>query len=530
MSFILSWCDPKQRQERRKWKKIEKEARNLDRLPSWNTPDNSLMLQGFEWHVPNDQRHWQRLRRALPDLKSIGVDRIWIPPACKATSPSGNGYDIYDLYDLGEFEQKGSRATKWGNREDLKAFASSARHFGIGIYWDAVLNHKAGADYTEQFPAVKVDPIERNTVISPADDIEGWVGFNFPGRGDLYSSMKYHWYNFSGVDWDETKNEKAIYKINHKAWADDVSHENGNYDYLMFADLDYADPDVQNDVLQWGEWLGKQLPLHGMRLDAAKHYSAEFQKKFINHLRATVGPQYSFIGEYWSGDPKILLYYLQKMDYQLSLFDAPLVGRFSRISRTGGADLREIFDNTLVGIKPEHAITFVMNHDTAPIPSFFKSFAYALILLRNQGQPCIFYGDLYGIRRGVKHSMIPACDGKLPILARARKLYAYGEQCDYFDQPNCIGFVRYGNARHPSGLACVMSNGGASEKRMFVGRWHAEERWTDILGWHSKSVTIDKRGYGVFPVGAMRVSVWVNAFAEGREHLRNQFNERIYQY
>ena len=31
----------------------------------------------------------------------------------KADSPDGNGYGIYDLFDLGEFDQKGSVATKW---------------------------------------------------------------------------------------------------------------------------------------------------------------------------------------------------------------------------------------------------------------------------------------------------------------------------------------------------------------------------------------------------------------------------------
>ena len=53
--------------------------------------------------------------------------------------------------------------------------------------------------------------------------------------------------------------------------------------------------------------------------------------------------------------------------------------------------------------------------------------------------PCIFYGDLYGIRANVKHRMTPACNGKLPLLTQVRKLYAHGEQVDYFDQPNCIG-------------------------------------------------------------------------------------------
>ncbi|KAE8380609.1 glycoside hydrolase superfamily [Aspergillus bertholletiae] len=510
-------------------------AQHLAKLPSWDTPDNSLMLQGFEWHVPDDQGHWKRLQRSLVSLKSIGIDSIWIPPGCKAMTPSGNGYDIYDLYDLGEFDQKGSRSTKWGSKAELQSLAHSAQNLGIGIYWDAVLNHKAGADYTERFSAVKVDPKDRSVEISAAKEIDGWVGFSFPGRDGIYSSMKYSWHHFSGVDWDEARKKKAIYKVASKRWSDDVAHEKGNYDYLMFADLDYSNLEVQTDVLRWGEWVGSQLPLCGMRLDASKHYSADFQKKFINHVRATVGQQLFFVAEYWSGDIRVLIRYLQEMDYQLSLFDAPLVGRFSRVSRTGGADLRKIFDDTLVESTPAHAITLVMNHDTqpgqsleAPISSFFKPLAYALILLRDKGQPCIFYGDLYGIRRGIKNPMTPSCGGKLPVLARARKLYAYGEQCDYFDQANCIGFVRYGNLHHPSGLACIMSNVGASQKRMYVGRRHARERWTDILGWHPKTVIIDKKGYGVFPVFAMQVGVWVNLAAEGRESLLQPFEVGIY--
>ena len=116
------------------------------------------MFQAFEWHVPDDQAHWRRLLQELPTLKRMGVDNIWIPPGCKAMSPSGNGYDIYDLYDLGEFDQKGTRPTKWGTKEELQNLIAGAQDKGIGVYWDAVLNHKAGADFTESFPAVKVDP------------------------------------------------------------------------------------------------------------------------------------------------------------------------------------------------------------------------------------------------------------------------------------------------------------------------------------------------------------------------------------
>lgn len=59
----------------------------------------------------------------------MGITALWIPrtsepDVCitrytlntaptKADAPNGNGYGIYDLFDLGEFEQKGSVATKW---------------------------------------------------------------------------------------------------------------------------------------------------------------------------------------------------------------------------------------------------------------------------------------------------------------------------------------------------------------------------------------------------------------------------------
>lgn len=92
------------------------------------------------------------------DLKATGIDNIWVPPGCKASSPNGNGYDIYDLYDLGEFDIKGGMSTKWGSREDLLQLSEKASEVGVGLYWDAVLNHKAAADEKEKCLVVEVDP------------------------------------------------------------------------------------------------------------------------------------------------------------------------------------------------------------------------------------------------------------------------------------------------------------------------------------------------------------------------------------
>ncbi len=75
------------------------------------------------------------------------------------------------------------------------------------------------------------------------------------------------------------------------------------------------------------------------------------------------------------------------------------------------------------------------NHDTQPgqalqsyIDEWFKQSAYSIILLREQGYPCIFYGDLYGI----EHDNIePVKD--IQTLIKLRKEKSYGEQHDYFD-------------------------------------------------------------------------------------------------
>ncbi|KAJ5579593.1 uncharacterized protein N7459_005578 [Penicillium hispanicum] len=512
-----------------RWKEIEDTIVDQEKTATLITPQNTLMMQGFEWHVPADQRHWQRLRKALPSLRDAGVDYLWIPPGCKGMEPHGTGYDLYDLYDIGEFHQKGSRATRWGSKEDLQALVRRAKDIGIGILWDTVLNHKAGADSVERFPALMVEPEDRNVEISEPETIAGWVGFNFPGRAGKYSAMGYHHQHFNGVDWDNLRQRQAIYKISGpgKQWATDVSDEHGNYDYLMFANLDHNNSEVRADIFHWLEWIGTELPISGMRIDAAKHYSAAFQRDCVDHLRNTVGANYLLVGEYWRGGVEHLLRYLKVMDYQVSLFDVPLLGQFALASQTERSDLRKIFRGTLVEQSPKHAVTFVGNHDTQPgqsletiIVPFFKPIAYALILLRTQGQPCIFYGDLYGIRSGPSLVLSPSCQGKLPVLMRARKHYAYGDQCDYFDKRNCIGFVRYGNIFRPSGLACVISNAGATYKRMYVGAKHRGEEWTDILEWSAGTVVIDSRGYGIFPVGAKSVSVWVNSQAKGREHLQ----------
>lgn len=286
---------------------------------------------------------------------------------------------------------------------------------------------------------------DRTKTISGQYEILGWLGFNFDGRGNKYSDQKYHWYHFTGTDYDARTGKNAIFKIqgDNKGWAESVDDEQGNADFMMFADLDYHHEEVSRDVKNWGKWVVKEAGLSGFRLDAVQHYSERFTNEWIDETNEACGNQF-YVGEFWTGNAQDLTKWLDKMNHKMSLYDSPLLNNFSSFSKQESADLRKVFDGSLVQAKPVNAVTVVQNHDTqkgqtmaTAVEGFFKPLAYALILLRRDGYPCLFYGDLYGIKGDQAEP--PSCGNKLADMTLARRLYAYGEQDDYWDQANCIG-------------------------------------------------------------------------------------------
>ena len=477
--------------------------------------ENGVMIQYFEWNLPADKKHWKRLADDAEHLKDIGINAVWIPPATKGTSDLDVGYGAYDLYDLGEFDQKGTVATKYGTKEELITAIEALHEREISVYLDAVMNHKAGADETERFMVQEVDPNDRNKAISDPYEIEGWTKFNFDGRNNKYSDFKWHWYHFNGTDYNNINQKTAIYKMtgDGKNWDQGVDDENGNYDYLMFANIDYERGDVVEEMKRWGVWVANELNLDGFRLDAIKHINNNFIEEFLKEVRKARGEDFYAVGEYWKGDLESIEEYLDNVNYQADLFDVPLHFNFFTASKNGSAyDLREIFNNSLVVNKKLFSVTFVDNHDSqwgssleSQIDSWFKPLAYALILLTADGYPCIFYGDYYGV--GGKESPHRWVIEKLLY---ARKNYAYGEQINYFDDPNLIGMVRKGNEDHPgSGLVMLLSNHTEGTKKINIGKEHAGEVWYEITENIKDEIHIDDNGEAEFKVNAGKAAVWV---------------------
>ena len=498
--------------------------------------NNGMMLQGFSWYLPADGQHWKRMARLAPTLAQMGITAVWLPPAYKAAEGGESvGYSVYDTWDLGEFDQCGSVRTKYGTKKEYLAAIAALQKAGIQVLGDIVLNHRMGGEETEHVRAFEVDAAARESDLTEEKTISAWTRYRFPGRNAQYSDFQWDWTCFHGTDWDEDTHQTGIFRFAGKKWDEDVDHtENGNFDYLMGNDVDVNNPAVEAELVRWGEWYIKTTGLDGLRLDALKHVSKSFFRRWIAHLREKCGCELFTVGEYWSPELSELEAYLGE-DMPMSLFDVPLHYKLFGVSNSMGTmDLAHLFDGTLVASNPVHAVTFVDNHDTQPgqalastVASWFKPSAYMLILLREAGYPCVFYGDLFGAgaeaKAGEEGEDTPALPvvRNLPLLMEIRQRHAYGAQHDYFDDKDLIGWTREGDDEHAgSGIAVVITDGEGGTKHMYVGTQHAGKDFVCVVGQEDK-IVIDEEGYGDFSAAPGSGSVYLEAkSAEALKHDR----------
>jgi alpha-amylase len=180
---------------------------------------NDAMMQAFYWNVPVDEVNkngtwWTNLNGKANELKNAGITAIWIPAPSKGNwGISDMGYGVYDHYDLGNYNQKGTVETRFGSRAELETMITTMHSTANGkprlnVYADIVLNHMYGKDVFESSeneqnnPAVKqyvFDQAFRNGtqyVPYPSNEIK-WVIPASAGTGDYYIKIKGYALNWS---------------------------------------------------------------------------------------------------------------------------------------------------------------------------------------------------------------------------------------------------------------------------------------------------------------------------------------------
>ncbi|RZL48055.1 MAG: alpha-amylase [Pedobacter sp.] len=485
---------------------------------------NQTLIQYFHWYYNEPDNLWTKAAKEAANLAQLGITGVWFPPAYKGSNGGYSiGYDTYDLFDLGEFDQKNSTSTKYGSKEEYLKAIEELHKNNINVIADTIFNHKAGGDEIEKIKVRKVNEEDRNEFISDVLEIEAWTRFTFPGRAGVHSQFIWDHRCFSGVDYAENNKESAIYAIQNEygeGWEDVPSTELGNYDYLMFDDIDFRNPEVREELKRWGKWYFDTCKIDGFRLDAVKHMPAEFLTEWIDDVKKECNKDFFIVSENWNIESvEELEKYIEITGGRTQLFDSLLHHNFYLASQAGqDYDLSSIFENTLAHRNPFLAVTFVDNHDSQPLQAlesfieyWFRPLAYAMILLREAGIPCVFYTDVYGAvyEDEGKHVELIGME-ELPQLLKVRENLAYGIQKDYLDHPNCIGWTRSGDEEHEnSGIAVIMSNGDEGFKEMEIGQQFAGKTFIDVLGRRNEEILINENGCGEFLCEAGCVSVWI---------------------
>jgi alpha-amylase len=131
---------------------------------------NDVMMQGFNFYVPVDIENrngtwWDNLANKSQDIKEAGFTGIWTPPPSKGlTGIEDAGYSVYDHFDLGNYNQRGTTETRYGSRAELDNMIRAMHERGIEVYSDTILHH-----ITTDYRSLEVNPVVKAYVASEAN-------------------------------------------------------------------------------------------------------------------------------------------------------------------------------------------------------------------------------------------------------------------------------------------------------------------------------------------------------------------------
>ncbi len=395
-----------------------------------------VILQAFYWDCPQHENQefewWNFLKDKIPALSQAGFTALWLPPISKAAEQKSMGYDPYDYYDLGDFDQKGGVKTWFGNQAELTALIAEAHKHQINMYADMVLNHNSGGELELNL----LDNISRYTKYNPASG-------KFPRNWECFHPCKY-----------ETTDAG---------------------DFMGMPDLCHRNPDVYTAFLEYGRWLLEDIGIDGFRFDFVKGYGA-WMVRAIQEMRGLKGnSQFKpfGVGECWDSDRNIYDWLAEVntwSDNPIDAFDFPLRYRLKDLCMTYGFSLKTLTKGgtLLTDGLPGTAVTFVENHDVVQNDSIVrdKMLAYSFILT-HEGYPCVFWKDYFNWNLALQNT-----PNGIAALIKVHEHYAGGSTSVLYVDDELYIIQRNGWGNQP-GLIYVLNNSG-----QWKGTW-VQTQWAN---------------------------------------------------
>ena len=410
-------------------------------------PSPEVMMQAFYWDVTPGGVWWDNLNAKLDAWKAAGINGLWLPVISKGESgPFSMGYDPYDYFDFGQYNQKGTTETRFGSYTELKSLLGNAKSKGFKLIADVILNHNSGGD-------LEANPIAGKSTYTRFNPLSGKFIRN------------YEHFHPSAV---HTK------------------------DLDQFGGM----PDLCHDVAYVQDWFWKRkdgvgkfyrdtLGFDGWRFDFVKGFSPDVVKSWTAEVGGLT------IGEFWDGDVGLVNKWLNEAN--CNAFDFPLYYAMKTAFFFG--NMTALDGKGLIAINPSRAYTFVSNHDIERDPgnlnAVAKLKAYAYILTA-EGTPFIFYLDY--------ESTLDKA--KLNTLINIKKTLAAGTTTKLYGSATEYIFRRNGTP----GLVAYFNNGSTAEQRKIQTVW-ASTVLKDYTGEHP-DVTTDASGYATIPCKEYGYSIY----------------------
>jgi glycosidase len=116
--------------------------------PALAQPHPETIIQYFE--TP-----WTEVTARLPEIAAAGYTAVWLPPPTKGAEGTADvGFSVYDRFDLGDKDQRGTIRTKYGTKEEAIRLVEEAHRLGLKVYFDTIMNHNSNPAKIENAGAI----------------------------------------------------------------------------------------------------------------------------------------------------------------------------------------------------------------------------------------------------------------------------------------------------------------------------------------------------------------------------------------